>query len=859
MPHPSAEPAPERRRLPTTVIPRHYRLEFEPDLEGASFEGTESVEVELTEAQSEVVLNAVDLEIEAVSAVNRAGERITGTVSMDEANERVTFRFSGTLDPGEWTLECSFSGVLNDRLEGFYRSTFTDHEGVERTLAATQFEATHARRAFPCWDEPALKASFGVTLVVDEDLAAISNTAELASTSLGDGRRRVTFADSMTMSTYLVAFVVGPLEASDPAIVDGTPVRIVHPLGKAHLATYPLEVAAFALKFLTDYYGIAYPGDKLDLVAVPDFAFGAMENLGCVTFREVLLLVDPESVTQPELQGVADVINHELAHMWFGDLVTMRWWNGIWLNEAFATFMEMKTTDAFRPDWKRWVDFGLSRTAAFDVDSLLSTRPVEYPVASPEEAEAMFDVLTYEKGAAVVRMLEDYVGEEPFREGIRRYLNDNAYANTETTDLWDALEEVTGEPTRRIMDSWIFQGGYPVVDLDWDEGGLRLSQHRFTFAAGDRPQSNESSGEGPAWNIPAVITVGVGSGTEERRTLLTEETTQLDLPAHTTWVQLNRGASGFYRVRYEPEALHALLAGAALEPIDRYGLLDDAWAMLLAGRATMAELVTLLRHFRDESDLAVWRRIIAALHAIDRLAAEDPTGASESFVHEMAHERFKRLDEEIGPDSPDRTRELRGALFNLLGTAGQDPDVAARAREILWEEADAGADPSMVAASVDVVAATGDHREYDELLERWRHPSTPQEEIRYLYALADFDHPDLLDRTLELSLTEVRTQNGPYVVRRALGNRNHGARAWDFVEREWDQMNERFPSNSIVRMLEGVRGLSRPAVAGRVLAFFETHSVPQGAATLAQHLERLRVNVALRQRESAGLAGLLRR
>ncbi|MBV6507812.1 MAG: hypothetical protein JJLCMIEE_00870 [Acidimicrobiales bacterium] len=857
MPDRSAAPEPGGQRLPATVIPRHYRLQFEPDLEQARFEGSESVDVEVTEAVREMVLNSLGLEIRAVSVVNPAGERIRATTFMDEANERATFRFSRTLDPGRWRLECSFSGDLNERLEGFYRSTFTDHEGVERTLAATQFEATHARRAFPCWDEPALKATFGVTLVVSEELTAISNTREIASEAAGDGRRRVTFADSMRMSTYLVAFVVGPLEATDPTLVDGTPVRIVHPLGKGHLAAYPLEVAAFALRFLTDYYGIAYPGDKLDLVAVPDFAFGAMENLGCVTFREVLLLVDPESVTQPELQNVADVIGHELAHMWFGDLVTMNWWNGIWLNEAFATFMEMKTTDAFRPDWQRWVDFGLSRTAAFDVDSLVSTRPVEYPVTSPEEAEGMFDVLTYEKGAAVVRMLEEYIGEQPFREGIRRYLEDNAYANTETTDLWDALEAVTGEPTRRIMDSWILQGGYPVVDVEWDERSLRLSQHRFQFEAGDAPSGGEQNGRGPTWNIPAVITVGVKGGSEELRALLVGGTTRLDLPPHTTWVQLNRGAGGFYRVRYGAKALDALLERGAPDPIDRYGLLDDAWAMLLAGRSTMAAFIALLRRFGDETDLVVWRRLIAAMHALDRLAADDPTDAAAGFVREMAQGRFRRLDEEIGPGSPDRARELRGALFNLLGTIGRDPDVAARAREILWEDVGGGADPSLVAASVDVVAATGGRPEYDELAERWRHSSTPQEEIRYLYALADFDHPDLLDRTLALAVTEVRSQNGPYLVRRALGNRNHGQRAWDFVEREWDRLNQRFPSNSIVRMLEGVRSLSRPEEAGKVLRFFETHSVPQGAVTLAQHLERLRVNVAFRQRESGGLVRLL--
>ena len=306
---------------------------------------------------------------------------------------------------------------------------------------------------------------FAITLVVDEDLHAVSNAA-IESDEVLDGQRRVRFADTMTMSTYLVAFIVGPLEATEPVDVDGTPLRLVCPPGKLHLTAFALEVGDFSLRYLADYFGIPYPGDTIDLVAIPDFAFGAMENLGCVTFRETLLLVDPEHATQAELQNVVDVIAHELAHMWFGDLVTMKWWNGIWLNEAFATFMELKVTDAFRPEWERWVSFGLARSTAFDTDALQTTRPIEYPVVSPADAEGMFDVLTYEKGAAVVRMLEQYLGEDEFRAGIRNYMANHQYGNTETTDLWDAIEEATGEPVRRIMDSWIFQGGHPIVSVD---------------------------------------------------------------------------------------------------------------------------------------------------------------------------------------------------------------------------------------------------------------------------------------------------------------------------------------------------------------------------------------------------------
>ena len=453
--------APENpHRLPRSVVPRRYDLTLEPDLAAATFAGSEAVAVDVVEPTASVVLNAVDLAIDEVTA-EAGGERLAATVTLDAGAERATLTFDQPLPAGEAVLHLRFRGVLNDKLVGFYRSTFTDDDGVERVLATTQMEATDARRAFPCWDEPDAKATFAVTLVVPDDQFAVSNAGEIGREPAGDGKVAVRFADTMPMSTYLVAFVVGPLTATAPVDVDGKPLRVVCPVGKEHLADFALEVGEFALRFFTDWFGIVYPGDKLDLVAIPDFAFGAMENLGCVTFRERYLLVDPATATQAELQAVVDVIAHEIAHMWFGDLVTMKWWNGIWLNEAFATFMEMTCTDAFRPEWRRWVDFGLSRSAAFDTDALAATRPIEYPVVSPADADGMFDVLTYEKGASVVRMLEQYLGAERFQAGIRRYMARHQYGNTETSDLWDALEAETGEPVRRIAESLDLPGRLP--------------------------------------------------------------------------------------------------------------------------------------------------------------------------------------------------------------------------------------------------------------------------------------------------------------------------------------------------------------------------------------------------------------
>ena len=428
----------DRYRLPRTVVPTRYDLVLEPDLGSATFSGTVEIEIDVHERVDEIVVNALDLAIDRATVRTEVGAEIAVTdVAHDEELQRATLALAAPLEPGAWLLRMSFRGELNDQLHGFYRSTYTDDDGTH-TIATTQFEAADARRAFPCWDEPDLKAVFGVTLVVPEGVAALSNGPEIDRASNGDGRVRVRFADTMSMSTYLVAFVVGRLEITDPIDVDGVPLRLVHLPGKGHLARFALEAGEFSLRFFTEYYDIPYPDRKVDFVAIPDFAQGAMENTGLITYRESLLLVDPEHATQPELENIADVVAHELAHQWFGNLVTMRWWNGIWLNEAFATFMALVTVDAWRPDWEQWNTFARGATAAKEVDALRSTRAIEYPVHSPDDASGMFDVLTYQKGAAILRMLEQYLGADRFREGIRLYLARHAYGNTETHDLWHA-------------------------------------------------------------------------------------------------------------------------------------------------------------------------------------------------------------------------------------------------------------------------------------------------------------------------------------------------------------------------------------------------------------------------------------
>jgi puromycin-sensitive aminopeptidase len=831
-------------RLPRTVLPERYDLTLVPDLPAATFAGSVDIDVVVHEATAAVVLNAIELEV-SEAWVTQGDQRHDATVSYDTEAERVRLDLPASLAPGGAVVSLRFTGILNDKLRGFYRSTFKDDAGVEHVIATTQFEATDARRSFPCWDEPDCKAVFAITLHVEPGLFAVSNGATVADEAGSDGTRVVRFADTIKMSTYLVAFVVGPLEATEAVDVDGTPLRIVCPPGKLHLTPFGMEVGAFSLRYLAAYFDLPYAGDSMDMVAVPDFAFGAMENLGCVTFRETLLLADPATSTQGEQQNLVDVIAHELAHMWFGDLVTMDWWNGIWLNEAFATFMEMKVTDSFRPEWERWVSFGLSRSMAFDTDALDATRPIEYPVISPADAEGMFDVLTYEKGAAVVRMLEQYLGEEPFREGIRHYMTTHAYGNTDTTDLWDAIEAATSQPVRRIMDSWIFQGGHPMVSVEASADGrvLHLSQERSRYL----PVPDDPA----RWAIPLQLRYGTASGEVVTTTaLLDGDQLEIDLPEAVSWVVANAEGAGFYRVRTSAPLRDALAAqaGTVLSDIERYGLVDDTWASVLSGGTSAEEFVALTELLAGEPDVAVWRRILGSLTEIDRVTPPEGRPALQARVRALLTPAIERLGWDPGADEPARDRELRGALVGAAVTIGADPDAEARVRALFAQvRADtASVEANLAGAAVRAVAAVAGPGEVDEILEGFRTAATPQEEQRYLFSLAEVRDAALFARVLELATsTEVRTQNAPYLLGACLANRDNGAAAWAAIAERWDELNERFPSNSIARMLNGVRSVGDPTRAAAIEAFLAEHPVEQAKQTVAQHLERMRVTVAL--------------
>ena len=834
-----------RYRLPRSTIPRHYALTVEPDLDAGTFSGRQEIRVTVAEPTTEIVLNALDLDLEDASLTAADGSLVEiAKIRMDLEAERAHLELQSPAAPGEWTLSLGFNGVFNRQLTGFYLSTYRDPTGAERRIGTTHFEATDARRAFPCWDEPDLKATWSIALVVEDGLTALSNGPEISRETRGDGRVRVTFADTMPMSSYLVAYVVGPLELTHPSDANGTPVRIAHIPGKGGLTRFSQEVGVKALNFFGDYYGIPYPEAKVDHIALPDFAQGAMENLGCITYRETYLLIDPETATQQELLDATETVAHELAHMWFGDLVTMRWWNGIWLNEAFATFMSMLAVDDMYPEWEIWTLFARQRANALEVDSLGSTRPIEYPVHSPDDASGMFDTLTYTKGGAVLRMLEQYLGRDRFRDGIRRYLRAHAHANAETHDLWDALEEETGEPVRRIMDAWIFQGGYPQVTVTQAGGVAHLTQARY------RADGVSSM---TTWPLP----LAVRQGSDVRWILLEAEGADVPLTGDAPLV-VNADGASFARVWYADTELRERLAHSALtelSPIERQGFVDDAWAAVVGGQASAVDFIDLAKGFKDETELTVWQAIITGLGWCDRFLEGRARDRFRDEVRELVRPAVNRLGWEPKEGESDLTRTLRGTLIQTLAITGDDPQAQAQARE-LEREARGGehVDAALAAAAVEIVAATGGPDDYAVYRSMADNAATPQEKQRYLNALARFRDDALMDQTLEASLSDaIRPQDGPFLLTRSITNRDQGARVWTYVSEHWDRAKERFAASNMIYLASGVRYITDPDLAEEIQAFFAVNPVPQAALTLQQILERQRIAVALRARAGAVL------
>jgi puromycin-sensitive aminopeptidase len=859
-------------RLPTTAVPSFYDIRIEPDLKNFTFAGEETVQLEVKEPVQELMLNSADIKIHDAILSNGEGTKLFGSVEHDETSERAVIRFDGTVGSGAWELTLKFTGILNDKLKGFYRSIYKTAGGVEEVIATTKFEPCDARRAFPCWDEPAFKARFKISLVVPEEMAAISNARQLRSTPLGNGKKLVEFAPTIRMSTYLVAYVVGKLKASKPVVADGTEIRVWCVPGKEHLAEFALSAAKFSLEFFARYFQQPYPGDKLDLVAIPDFASGAMENFGCITFRETALLLDPTTAAHAELERVAEVVCHENAHMWFGDLVTMSWWNGLWLNEAFATFMATKAVDAWKKKWKFWETFNVQRATAMKTDGLVETRPIEFPVNNPEEARQMFDVLTYEKGCAILRMLELFLGEETFRHGIVNYLAKHQYDNADTADLWEAIEEVVPAFSEKVtvtqlMNTWVFQPGYPLITVGESPvtGSVTFSQQLFRYLnGGERPTT--------LWHVPIQVRATVsdgkgGSEVVEKTLLLSRESETFYVGEKLSSLVVNAGGHGFYRVRYSDALSQKLLRQlSVLSAPERFNFVNDQWASVLSGQSSLDDYLSILKVLTGEfgeSDINVFTIVLDSLKTLRLLlpAAQQRGGELLALARELLGPAYARLGTAPRAGEEPQDAQLRGQLMSMLGELGDEP-TRQLAKQLFaqWRQDKSSVDSNLLGAVVTTLAANGEPALYEQFLSLRAAAATPQEEQRFLLALTRFRQPELAARTLSACLDgSVRTQDAMLVLPEMLRNPAVCRQAWQFVKDNWSLMESKYPMQAMGRIASAVTALVAADLLADVRDFFARHYVKGGEKSTRQAIEQLAVNVQLASREGARLTARLRR
>lgn len=831
-------------RLPRHVLPNHYDIRLELDLETFTFVGSVGIDLEVREATDTLVLNAAEVELKSATLSN--GVAIS-EIAYDDDLDRVTLNLDSTVEPGSYRLEIDHSGIINDQLRGLYRSVYRDSEGVEHPLATSQCQSTDARRIFPCWDEPDFKATYQAIMVVADGLEAYSNSSELERVPLDDGRIEFRFDKTMRMSTYLLAFIAGPFEATEPKLVRGTPIRIIVPRGNAHLSDLALANAVFCFEYLSDYYGIPYPADKLDHIGIPDFAAGAMENVGLITYRDAYLVIDPAKASQGEMQNSLDVIGHEIAHQWFGNLVTMAWWEGAWLNEAFASFMELKATDAMRPEWKRWLTFAnLEVPWAMSTDQLQSTRPIEFEVTSPEEVDQMFDAITYGKGSAVLHMIDEFIGVENFRRGVSDYLRKHAYGNTVTGDLWEGLDGASDYPVSDIMNTWVYQRGFPQIDVQKTPDGVRLSQRRYLVI----PDETDTT----IWKVPVHLR-GVADGEPfEKRYLLEVDEGTVVVEGNIEWVVANAGGHGFYRTSYSDGLFAALLDNIdSLGDNERHALVSDTLGFVRNGQLSTRNFLDLVAQFGDEDEQAIWSVITGGLGLIEHHAlAEEARPAFESFVSDLVSPALQGLGWEVRETDTDLDRKLRGDLIATLGNLARDPGTIARCRALVADLlAGETVDPEIATSALAVYARNGGAEEYQTLWKIYNESTTPLEKVRYLRSAATVESEDEAITTLARVVEgDIRSQDGFWVFARLLMGRA-GPAVWERSRERWPDVLAAMPGMTRTRIAEGISALSQPEVAASVRGHFAEHPVPEAGRSIEQNLEKLDANVTLRERETA--------
>ena len=848
----AASPA-SAQRLPTIVTPSHYDLAFVVDLTHERFDGTETIRVHVAESTLTVVLNAAEIQFREVT-IGTGATAQAATVTLDEANQTATLRVAAPLAKGATEIHATFSGVLNSQLRGFYIS-----KTKLRKYAVTQFESTDARRAFPCFDEPAFKATFAVTLTVDRGDTAISNGKVLSDVAgPSPTQHTLKFSTTAKMSSYLVAMTVGDFKCLDGA-ADTIPIRICATPDKRDLGRVALESAQQIMQFYNAYYAIRYPFGKLDVVAVPDFAAGAMENTGAIFYRETDLLAEAKSASVATRKTIASILAHEMAHQWFGDLVTMQWWDDIWLNEGFATWMANKPLAAAHPEWNVDVDEAQENQTALALDSLNATRPIHSDVSTSAQIDEAFDAIAYQKGAAVLRMLESYVGAETFKKGINTYLQAHAYGNATSEDFSKSIAATSGKPVERILPTFVNQPGVPLLDVSIacvnNQTAVTLTQQRFFVDA-------SQTGVG-RWQIPVCVKApGLPAATCD---VMTEASRTLTIAGPCApWVFANAGAHGYYRTAYPPDVLNAMAprVESDLTAPERLSLLDDEWALMRAGRASVGDYLTLASGHGREHTSGVMEEVGRRLGFVHDYLTSDATRTRfEAFTRSLLRPLLDEVGMASAPSDTDDRRSLRATVIAALGIVGRDPDVVAKARAAL-DRALAGnapIEPTQAGAIVTTAAIHGDAALFDSFVAAAEKAAGPEEHYRYLNALGDFRQPALVDRGLQLALTpQMRSQDTALYLAHFFGNPEARGSALSFITANWAALEPK------VTIFGGdtnlIRSMSAFCDAGsrdHIRAFFAEHKLPAAERTLQQTLEQITNCIGLREKQTPAVGAWL--
>jgi len=856
------------QRLPQDVVPVNYALEITPNIKDFTFAGIEEIAIEVKNPTNVITLNSVCIDIKNVSyAAEGQGFTEGVQISYAEADETATFTFPEELRPGKGFLTLDFTGELNDKMKGFYRSKYFSPEGEERYGACTQFEATDARQAFPCWDEPAVKATFDITLIVPEDRVALSNMPVKSEVTLESlpVKKKIAFERTPIMSTYLLAFIVGEYDYIEDTDDDGVKVRVYTPVGKKVQGSFALEVAVKTLPFYNKYFKVPYPLPKIDLIAIADFAAGAMENWGLVTYRETALLIDPENSSSAAKQWVALVVGHELAHQWFGNLVTMEWWTHLWLNEGFASWIEYLCVDHCFPEYDIWTQFASNDyTRALELDALRNSHPIEVPVGHPSEVDEIFDTISYSKGASVIRMLHDFIGDEDYAKGMNVYLTRHKYKNTFTEDLWAALGEASGKPVHDIMTTWTKQMGFPVLSVSEKKDGtnrtLTISQRKFC-ADGD------STGDVSLWMVPVSVSTASSPEKAVHKFVLDSKdiTVTIENVDPNDWLKINVGSVGFYRTQYSSEMLESLLVAIrdkSLPPRDRLGLQNDLFALARAGVASTVDALKVAQAFVNETNYTVWSDLSTNLSVIS--ICLQYTDFHESFKA-FQRQLFGSVAERLGWDPKDGEGHLDAMLRSLvigkMGRTGHQPTIDEAKKRFAAHCGGTNALPADLRAPVYVtVLSSGDQATYDELLKLFRSADLHEEKVRIMRSLGTIKEDSLKQKVLEFAMSdEIRSQDTVFAIAGVTGSAEGRELAWNFVRANWTELHERYKGGFLLARLvkSTTENFADDLKANEVEEFFKEHEVPAAERTVKQAIENIFLNKNQLQRDQESIKKFL--